>query len=130
MKENDKNIENLIDKMMSETSLQSPSIDFTERIMSQVLIVEKNKINVYKPLISKQIWIFIISALILFAFYTIMKSSNNYLNTNELYTEGVFDLFSRIQISTKSLYIILIVPVMILIQIPLLKNYYNKKYQL
>jgi hypothetical protein len=41
MNESDKNIENLIDKMMSESTLESPSIDFTSKIMSQVLVAEK-----------------------------------------------------------------------------------------
>lgn len=43
MNESAKNIENLIDKMMAENTLESPSIDFTSKIMSQVLAVEKEK---------------------------------------------------------------------------------------
>jgi len=61
MKESDKNIENLIDKMMAENTLESPSIDFTSKIMSQVLVAEKSKIKTYKPLISNQpgfLWAF------------------------------------------------------------------------
>jgi len=45
MKESDKNIENLIDKMMSEDTLESPSIDFTSKIMAQVLVAEKIKLK-------------------------------------------------------------------------------------
>ena len=130
MKESDKNIENFIEKMMAESSLQSPSMDFTSKIMSQVLVIEKSKIKVYKPLISKQIWILIVGSLIVCAFYTIMTSSVNDFKTNELYTQKIADLFTEIQISKNSLYAMLIVPIMILIQIPMLKNYYYKKYQL
>ncbi|PKB16916.1 hypothetical protein [Flavobacterium sp. 5] len=130
MKEDNKNIENLIDKMMAESSLQSPSIDFTLRIMSQVLAVESNKIKAYKPLISKEIWILIIGALIFCAFNSVVTNSSYDLRIDELYSQRISNLFSGIQISKKSLYIILIVPVMILIQIPLLKNYYYKKYHL
>jgi hypothetical protein len=46
MKESDKNIENLIDKMMAENTLESPSIDFTSKIMAQVLVAEKAKLKV------------------------------------------------------------------------------------
>jgi hypothetical protein len=130
MKENDKNIENLIDKMMADSSLQSPSIDFTSRIMSQVLVVERSKIKAYKPLISKQIWTLVIVALVVCIYYTIMTNGNYDLRTNDLYTQKISNLFAGIHISKNSLYAMLIVPVMILIQIPLLKNYYYKKYQL
>jgi hypothetical protein len=129
MKENDKNIENLIDKMMAESSLQSPSINFTSRIMSQVLVVQTSKIKVHKPLIAKEIWILIIGTLIVFIFYTII-TGNNGLKVNELYHQEISNLLSKIRISKISLYTILIMLIMILIQIPILKNYYWKKYHL
>jgi hypothetical protein len=129
MKENDKNIENLVDKMMAESSLQSPSIDFTSRIMSQVLVVQTSKIKVHKPLIAKEIWILIIGTLIVFIFYTII-TGNNGLKVNELYHQEISNLLSKIRISKISLYTILIMLIMILIQIPILKNYYWKKYHL
>mgnify|MGYP006183203993 CR=1 FL=1 len=53
MKESDKNLEQLIDKMMAENTLQSPSADFTSNLMSQIFVAEKAKIKPYKPLISK-----------------------------------------------------------------------------
>ena len=89
MKESDKNIENLIEKMMAENTLQSPSADFTSNLMSQILAAEKAKIKPYKPLISISAWVFIGVALA-----------------------------------------ILIVPFMILVQVGVLKNYFDKKYEL
>ncbi|MFH7014157.1 hypothetical protein ACHRV5_20060 [Flavobacterium sp. FlaQc-52] len=130
MKESDKNIENLIEKMMAESSLESPSIDFTSKIMSQVLIVEKSKIKTYKPLISKQTWILIIGALVALTVYAIASGNTTDLKINELYVEKVSDLFSGIHISTNIIYAFLVVPFMLLIQIGVLKNYFNKKYQL
>ncbi|MFH6945418.1 hypothetical protein [Flavobacterium sp. FlaQc-50] len=130
MKESDKNIENLIEKMMAESSLESPSIDFTSKIMSQVLIAEKSKIKTYKPLISKQTWILIIGALVALTVYAIASGNTTDLKINELYVEKVSDLFSGIHISTNIIYAFLVVPFMLLIQIGVLKNYFNKKYQL
>lgn len=130
MKESDKNIENLIEKMMNESSLESPSFDFTSKIMSQVLVAEKSTIKAYKPLISKQTWIFITGVLIALIVYVIMTGNNYEFKINKIYATKISDLFSGIHISKITLYTILIVPLMILIQIPLLKNYYNKKYQL
>ncbi|PXY45078.1 hypothetical protein [Flavobacterium hydrophilum] len=130
MKESDKNIENLIEKMMSEETLQSPSIDFTSKIMAQVSIIEEKKLKVYKPLISKQTWFIIIAVLIAFSIYVIATGNDYDLKINDLYIKEYSNIFSGLHVSEYTLYAILIVPVMMLIQIPLLKNYYAKKYQL
>lgn len=131
MTESDKNIENLIDKMMSENTLESPSIDFTSKIMFQVLIAEKSKIKAYKPLISKSTWIFIGICLIALTAYSVYSGSNiSNFEITKLYTDKASALFSGIHFSKNILYAILIVPFMILVQIGLLKNYFDKKYQL
>ncbi|SNR24782.1 hypothetical protein [Flavobacterium sp. ov086] len=131
MKESDKNIEKLIDKMMSESTLESPSIDFTSKIMSQVLAAEERKIKAYKPLISKTTWIFIGITLTALTTYTIY--SNNDISNFEIaktYSDKASALFSGIHISKNILYALLVVPFMVLIQIGLLKNYFDKKYEL
>ena len=45
MKESDKNIEKFIDGIMAESTLESPSIDFTSKVMSQILVAQKSKIQ-------------------------------------------------------------------------------------
>ncbi|MBS7230347.1 hypothetical protein KHA90_04860 [Flavobacterium psychroterrae] len=131
MKENDKEIENLIEKIMSETTLESPSFDFTSKIMSQVFVAEKSKIKVYKPLISTTTWIFIgisLIALTAYAFYSNNDISNS--ETAQVYLDKASALFSGIHPSTNVLYALLIVPFMVLVQIGVLKNYFDKKYEL
>ena len=133
MKESDKNIENLIDKMMAESNLESPSIDFTSKIMDQVLAAEKSKTKVYKPLISKKTWILLgagLTALIAYSIYSNSNTAN--LETSQLYLnlDKASSLFSGIHFSKNILYAVLIVPIMILIQIGVLKNYFDKKYEL
>ncbi|MEP6804107.1 MAG: hypothetical protein ABI892_06275 [Flavobacterium sp.] len=131
MKESDKNIENLIDKMMSENTLESPSIDFTSKIMSQVLAIEKSKIKAYKPLIPKSTWIIIALILIALTAYSIhLNNTISQFGLTQLYSEKTSALFSEIHFSKNILYAILIVPFMVLIQIGVLKNYFNNKYEL
>lgn len=131
MKESDKNIENLIEQMMAETTLQSPSIDFTSNIMSQILVAEKPKIKPYKPLISISTWIFIgITLTILIIYNVFFAGTQNNLKIEKSYTDKISAIVSGIHISKTLLYALLIVPFMILIQIGVLKNYFNKKYQL
>ena len=85
MKESDKNIEQLIEKMMAEEKLQSPSIDFTSKIMAKVELLEEKKIKVYKPLISKSVWIFIglaVAALVIYI--SLFSDSENNWKIDEI----------------------------------------------
>ncbi|OMQ12225.1 hypothetical protein [[Flexibacter] sp. ATCC 35103] len=131
MKENDKEIENLIEKMMRENTLESPSFDFTSKIMSQVLVAEQSKIKAYKPLISNSTWIFIGISLIALTFYAVYSNNNtSNFEIAKTYSDKVSALFSGIHFSKNILYSLLIVPFMILVQIGVLKNYFDKKYEL
>lgn len=130
MKESDKDIENLIDKMMSETTLDSPSIDFTSKVMAQVLVVEKSKAMVYKPLISKFTWFVIGLALIALVVYpSFFAGTDSNIEIGKAYADKVTALFSGVHFSENVLYALLVIPFMMLIQLGLLKNYFDKKYQ-
>lgn len=131
MKESDKNMEQLIDKMMAEKKLQSPSIDFTSKIMAEVLVLEQRKLKAYKPLISKPVWIFIGIAIVALVIYlSFFSVSENNLEIGKVYTDKITTAFSGIHFSKNIMYAVLIVPFMILIQVGVLKNYFDKKYQL
>ena len=131
MKESDKNIENLIDKIMAEDTLETPSFDFTSKIMAQVLVAEKAKIKPYKPLISISTWIFIGIALALLIVYNVFfAGTQNNLEIGKSYNDKISAIVSGIHISKTLLYAILIVSFMVLIQVGVLKNYFDKKYQL
>ena len=131
MKEEDKNLEKLIDKMMAENTLETPSFDFTSKLMSQVQAVEKRKIKAYKPLISKSTWIFIGFCLIALTIYSVYSNSDiSNFEIVKLYSDKASTLFSGIHFSKNILYALLIVPFMILIQIGILKHYFDKKYEL
>jgi hypothetical protein len=133
MRESDKDIKQLIDKMMAEEKLQSPSIDFTSKVLAKVLILEEKKQKAYKPLISKTVWISIgIAFAFLMIYVSLYSVSENNFKIDEiekLYGDKFANLFSGIHLSKNSLYAILTVPVMILVQIGILKNYFDKKYE-
>ena len=57
MNENvDKHIEKLVDKAMKDSVLETPSFDFTSKVMQHVTATSKSKATVYEPLISKKVW--------------------------------------------------------------------------
>ncbi|MNQ37786.1 hypothetical protein D3C85_513400 [compost metagenome] len=134
MRESDKNIEQLIEKMMAEEKLQSPSIDFTSKIMANVQILEEKKLKAYKPLISKQIWILIglaVAALVIYvSLFSVSETDFKIDEVGNLYSDRMSTAFSGIHFSKNILYAILIVPIMILVQVGILKNYFDKKYEL
>ncbi len=131
MKESDKNIENLINKMMAEDTLESPSIDFTSKIMAQIVVADKSRIKAYKPLISKTTWFIIGLSLIILTGYSVFVNNDvSNVEMIQLYSDKASSLFSGIHFSKNILYAILIVPFMILIQVGLLKNYFDKKYEM
>jgi hypothetical protein len=131
MRESDKNIEQLIDKMMAEDNLESPAFDFTSKIMAEVLILEEKKLKKYQPLISKSVWIFIGAALTALVIYaSLFSGTEDTLEIGKLYTDKIAAAFSGIHFSKNIMYAILIVPFMILVQVGVLKNYFDKKYQL
>jgi hypothetical protein len=132
MKESDKYYENLVDKVMAESTLQKPSADFTSKIMSQILIAEKNKTIVYKPLISKTVWFVILGCLIASVGYAIFggkETMQNDLVVSDLLYSKIENMTPLFQFSKNTSYAVLIVVLMVLIQIPLLKNYYDKRYR-
>lgn len=134
MKESDKNIEQLIEKMMAEEKLQSPSFDFTSKIMAEVHVLEEKKLKAYKPLISKPVWISIglaLAALVIYvSFFSVSQNNVEIEEIGKLYSAKIATKFSGIHFSKNILYAILIVPIMILVQVGILKNYFDKRYQL
>ncbi|HEY5686727.1 MAG TPA: hypothetical protein VIS27_00295 [Yeosuana sp.] len=129
----DKEIEKLIDKMMKETTLESPSFDFTAQVMSQVLKIKTNKVTVYKPLISKWIWYGIfISMLGLIAYLSFNDSvvTDGLLekyNFEILPKFSISNIFSGLHFSRTTLYACILLTVMLFIQIPILKHHMDKR---
>ena len=128
-----KHIDSLVEKVVKESSLETPSLDFTSNIMSQIEAVQQNEITVYEPLISKRAW-FIIGALILGGLTYLMLGNNlqatgwfdsiNYsVITNNRFTE----MISSVTFSRTLMYAITFFAVVFFIQIPLLKNYFDKR---
>jgi hypothetical protein len=130
MKESDKNIEKLIGEVMKENTLEFPSIDFTSKVMSHIVVAEKSKIKNYKPLISTPVWIVILGSLVSLILYTAFYNKPNDSEIAHSYVVNFSNILSELHFSKNIIYAILIVPLMVLIQIPFLKNYYDKKYQL
>lgn len=127
----DKNIENLVEKMMSDSSLETPFFDFTSRVMSEVFATEKKRIY-YKPVISKRGWFVIFAAIgglitwFIFSGYSQTGTGSGFDSTF-INTDKIFKAFGGFQFSGITTNIILLAMLMMFIQIILLKGYLNKR---
>ena len=134
MKENEgKHIDKLIDKVMKESSLESPSVDFTALVMGKVEAIQTSTYTTYEPLISKRVWVLLsIGFLVLvgmIARFGKIESSIWFDNFDFLNTNRFLELINGIQVSQTTLVSISIFALMLLVQIPLLKNYFDKRFQ-
>ena len=129
--ETNKKLEDFVNQIMSNDELEAPSSSFTDAILNRVESVSNSKITVYKPLISKQVWFLIISCFIGLAGYVYLKepvSNSKTLETID-FSKISFNPFeyTDIVISGTTLYAVLFLAIMLCVQIPVLKYYFNKR---
>ncbi len=127
----DKLLEKLVNTVMKDAVAETPSFDFTNKVMSQVLITKKSAVFVYKPLISKSVFFFIFGCFILLFFYLSSNSETqtvswvNHLNFLTVYN---YDITSLFNFSKITLYSIVFATSLLIIQISFLKNHFNNQF--
>ncbi|MCB0445028.1 MAG: hypothetical protein R2812_07740 [Gelidibacter sp.] len=134
MKENeDKPIEKLITKVMQTSTLETPSFDFSSQVMSHIEAFENNKVIIYQPLISKKVWAVIFGCFVAFMVCIFMTTSKdtsrwtNALNFSMFFNNDISKLLSGVVFSKTTTYILMIATVMLLVQLPMLKSYFDKR---
>ncbi len=131
----DKKIEHVTDKLMKESSIEKPSFNFTDSVMQSVHNIKASHITEYKPLISKQGWIGIGLAFILIMYVIFTNSSSQEsgwlqtINFDRLFDFKFMDSLFSMSVSKTVMYTILLFGVMLLVQIPLLKNHFDKRFE-
>lgn len=128
----DRNMENLVEKIMKDTALEIPSLDFTSKVMSDVFSREKGKSFSYKPVISKRGWLIVFAAIGSLIIWIIFNVSANKTSSNFDFSfikaDKIFKIFGEFQLSGITTNIILLAMVMMFIQILFLKSYLNKRF--
>ncbi|MEM0574878.1 hypothetical protein [Flavobacterium polysaccharolyticum] len=125
-----KDLEKFVDRMMSDLTLESPSVDFTSKVMTQVAATKASDVTLYKPLIPKSIFIAVFGFTCLLTIYlfiygeTTPESWLNFINYDKLFNTRFLKGFA---ISKISMYAIVASTVMFCIQIGFLRNYFNKR---
>lgn len=129
----DKHIERFVDKTMKKASLESPSFDFTNTVMAQVNALKQSTVTTYRPLISKPMWlaIFIVGfAIVLYIIFGMNTTETSWLSFIDLsvLTDNKFsNTMSGFKVSKIVMYAIVLFGIMLFIQVPILKNYFDKR---
>ncbi len=129
----DKNMEQYVRMVIKEMPLESPSHDFTAKVIANVLAIEKSKATVYKPLISKTGWILIFGGIIAAIGYFILNGGTPVESQAWSFGHGAKDFIKTFgdvhlfQFSQTTINVIVVSTILILLQIALLKNYLDKR---
>ena len=132
MDTNKKHIQDLTDKIMEESSLESPPFNFTANVMSQL---QKQTIRIaYKPLISKKVWALVAACILIVVVFTFNNSVSESSWLDMISFTGGFNyslegLIPNLEIPKTYVYSLVFLALFILIQIPYIKYINNKRLQ-
>lgn len=131
MKNEDKRIEELVNKLMANDSLEKAPANFTNDVMSKVEALSETRTIVYKPLIPKYVWWLLGLGFVALVFNVILNKPSDSSSLSERYNlpKVSFDFLSNISIdfSSNLMYASVLLAVMVAIQVSLLKQYLNQR---
>jgi len=134
MKESaDKLLDDLSRKVIGESTIESPSLDFTQTLMSQIKTLHANKVTTYEPLISMRSWVLIAFGMIAIFGYSVFgtsKSESSLLSDLGLERFSNYEFtnpLANMEFSQTLIYAVVLFAVMFCIQIPLLKRYFDQR---
>ncbi|MEC3907295.1 hypothetical protein VOI54_09725 [Tamlana sp. 2201CG12-4] len=129
----DKYLDDLIKKVIKDRAIESPSFDFTNSVISQI----KTGSNIiYKPLISKKGWFFILSAFLVMVIYVFlgieMEPSGvfKFVDFSILSNNKILDVLTNFTTSKTFVYAIVLFGLMLCIQVQFLKHHFNQRYEI
>lgn len=136
MEENkNKSLESLVDSILKQDRLESPSKDFTSKVMQHIEVLQEKKAIVYKPLISKQVWAIlgvVLIVVLVYGFYGTDSTSESWIDTinwNILVDNSILNQLGKLNFSNTLLYALAFFGLMLGIQIPILKHYFNQQFK-
>lgn len=131
MEKDEKRIEDLLNKLMTADSLEKAPLDFTKNVMTRVEDLSKSSVTTYKPLIPKYVFWLIGAGFVALVINLILKKSSNYVSFAERHDlpKLSLDFLEGLSFNFSStlMYATVLFAIMISIQVPLLKQYFNNR---
>ena len=133
-KESDKELDEFVGKLLRENPIESPSLNFTSKIMEQVETMPQNELFTYRPLISKYVWagiglfLFIGSLLVVFGSVEMETSLSGLMNIDEQINFDLLKNLPHINMPNTLVYGVLGFSFFACIQIVLIKHQFDKRF--
>lgn len=128
-------LDDFINKMVKETPVEKPSVNFSANVMGAINALEAKKVTTtFEPLISKKIWLLISAGIIastVFLFNSGVNLNESYLSRIDLskLTNAIsFETSYNFNVSNTALYGFVFLAIMIPIQIGYLKKLHDRKF--
>lgn len=128
-----KQMDSLVKKVIVKASLETASFDFTTQIMTQLAAQKQSESTIYKPLISKTVWLAIFTGfgvLIGYSFFGMQQENQDLAVNFDFFIHAtIFDKIPKIKFSKTVMYALLLLSIMVLIQVTVLKDYLDKRFE-
>ena len=133
--ENDKEIEQLVQKLMGNSQLESPSFEFTSKVMQQVNGLSKSESTIYRSLIPRKVWWLLLIAFLALVLYVLLgaqSKTDGWISYVPLENFKIpqWNILSGVEFSKTAMYGMVMLALMMMVQIPLLKYYFNNRLKL
>lgn len=130
----DQYLDELGKEVFENAPLESPKLDFTASVMTQISELKSSTSIVYKPLITKKGW-FVIFGFVTALVLTFAYSSNSMeptsifdrVNFRVLSDIKMFDTVMNLSVSKTIVYAVILFGIMFSVQITFLKSHFNKR---
>ncbi len=129
MNEN-KELDTFIKKMVKEAGLESPSANFTHKVLGKIQRgTQQSHVTIYQPLISRTTWILLALVILSLFGYLVLVTENesatwfSILNVDFLSKYNIFALLANTSISETLIYSTIGLSIIVYIQLFLLKRY-------
>ncbi|WP_108425778.1 hypothetical protein [Flagellimonas amoyensis] len=127
-KQEEKELEAFVDKIMADAPLESPSADFTKNLMQHIEAVQHKEVYQYRPIVPKQVLVLIFVGLVSLTLYLIaqygLESDGGWFGNVSV--EPVFDnMWGWLENYTSSkilIYAVLLFGLLFFVQVPLIKK--------
>jgi len=129
----EKKLEEFTEKLLKDFSHETPSFDFTTKVMSRVEVASNTTISEYKPLISKKIWFvlaFLVTGVFSYLIFGNVQIENYWFSAMQSYISSNLKVFNMpdFEVSNVFSYAVMGFAFFMSIQVFLLKNHFNKRF--
>jgi|GEM_PF-6230844 len=130
--DNSKELEQMIDGLMRDDSLQSPSTDFTNNVVGTIFSRESTVQKMYKPLLPKWSWYLIALGALGFMLFGLQQytPTENWVGYDQFLNvlgNWSSQFFSSIRVSKIVVYVVVVAGGLACFQTMVLKNYWNNR---